>query len=354
MNARGVVLIGWMGVLLPAAATADTWREQSRQTIPGPGLTQITVQNARGRIEARPSPDLDLHVVALKIVRGSSTEAAKDLARQTAVELQREGSRYLIRVRYPKSQSIHVNVWEDLGNLSVPKVEVQLTLQVPSRVALDMSSSSGDLASQDLAIPQSLRTSSGEVSVAGAAGRISVNTASGDITLTDARAGRIATASGNVEVQGAAGVYSVATSSGDVTIDAASDSLWVESTSGDVVVRKAGHDPGVRTSSGDVTLRGASGKISVTTVSGEVEAQVSPPLTGANISSSSGDVRVGLQSRVACRLELHTSSGTIEINGAIRPETLTRRLVTGTVGSGSAPVMVHSSSGSITVSSGGS
>src|SRR5262245_14259217 len=354
MSAREVLLIGWVTLLAPAAAMADTWREQSRQTVPGPGLTQVSVQNSRGRIDARPSPDADLHVVALKIVRGSTTESAKELARQTAVELERDGTRYVIRVRYPKSQSIHVNVWEDLGNFSVPKVEVQLSVQVPARVALELSSSSGDLASQDLATPQSLRTSSGEVSVAGAAGKVSVNTASGDVTLTDARAGRIATASGNVEVQGLGGIYNVATSSGDVTIDAASDSLWIESTSGDVVVRKAGHDPGVRTSSGDVTLRGASGKISVTTVSGEVEAQMNPPLTGASISSSSGDVRIGLESRVGCRLELRTSSGTIDINGAMRPETLTRRLVTGTVGSGSAPVTVHSSSGSITVSTGGS
>ena len=176
-------------------------------------------------------------------------------------------------MRYPKSQSIHVNVWEDLGNLSVPKVEVQLTLQVPSRVALDMSSSSGDLASQDLAIPQSLRTSSGEVSVAGAAGRISVNTASGDITLTDARAGRIATASGNVEVQGAAGVYSVATSSGDVTIDAASDSLWVgvdERRRGGAQSRPRSRGPHQQRRC-DLARR--LGQDPVTTVSGEVEAQ---------------------------------------------------------------------------------
>jgi hypothetical protein len=354
MNVREVVLIGSIGLLIPAAATADAWREQSRQSIPGTGLTQVTVQNTRGRIEARPSPDADLHVVALKIVRGSSTDNAKELARQTAVELQREGSRYVIRVRYPKSQSIHVNVWEDFGNLSVPKVEVQLSLQVPPHVTLEMSSSSGDLATQDLATAQSLRTSSGEVSVNGAAGRITVSTASGDVTLSDSRAGKIATASGNVDVQGTPGVYNVATSSGDVTIEAASDSLWIESTSGDVVVRKAGHDPGVRTSSGDVTLRGASGKISVTTVSGEVEAHLTPPLTGASVSSASGDVRIGLGSRLGCRLELRTTSGTIDIDGAMRPETLTRRLVTGTVGSGSAPVTVHSSSGSITVSTGGS
>ena len=343
-----------IGLLIPASATADTWREQSRQTVAGGGLTQLEVQNSRGRIDARPSPDADLHIVALKVVRGSTTDAAKDLARQTAVELERQGNRYVIRVRYPKSQSIHVNIWQDLDNFSVPKVEVQLTVQVPPRVTVELSSSSGDLASQDLAVAQSLRTSSGEVSVAGAGGRISVSTASGDVSLTDARAGRIATASGNVDVHGAPGVYRVATSSGDVTIDAASDSLWIESTSGDVVVRKAGRDPGVRTSSGDVTLRGASGKISVTTVSGEVEAQLAPPLAEASVSSSSGDLKIGLEPRVGCKLELRTTSGTIDINGALRPETLTRRLVTGTVGSGSAPVTVHSSSGSITVSTGGS
>lgn len=340
-----------LGVAPQSVAADQAWREQSRRTVPAAGLDLVVVENARGRIEVRPSPDADLHITALKIARANSGADAREIARATSVELQRDGSRYLIRVKYPRKESIRVNFWEGF-DLSMPRLEVRMTVEVPAALGVQLTASSGDLFTHDLRGEQRLRASSGDVSVDAAAGPVDVTTSSGDVSLADARAARVATTSGDVEVIGRPRRLAVTTSSGDVAIDEVSDSLRVETASGDVTVERAGRDATVSSSSGEVRMLGASGRLSVSTVSGEIRASVVAPLREASISSSSGDIRLGLDPNVGCTLEMRTSSGSLDIDVPIRTQTVTRRLVTGVVRDGTAPIKLRTTSGSIDVVSG--
>ncbi len=337
---------------LPSGVHADeTWREQSRRVEPAAGLERLVVDNARGKVEVRPSQDGSLHITALKIARGGTEAEAERSARGVTVELQREGHRYFVRVRYPRNESIHVSLWENF-DLSRPRLEVQLSLDVPPTMALELSASSGDLFTQDMHGEQRLRASSGNVTVEGARGPLDVSTSSGDVSLADARLAKVATSSGDVEATGAPAVLAIETSSGDVSVEGASDSLRVGTTSGDVSIDHAPRGATVTTSSGEVRVRSAAGRLLVTSVSGEIRAHVTAALSEATLRSSSGDIRLGLDPQVGCALEMGTSSGSLDLDVPVRTETLTRHRVTGVVRNGTAPVRLHSVSGGIAVVSG--
>lgn len=346
-----LVVLTILGAGLARPAGAETWREQSRRSVPGAGLTALTVQNARGRVEARPSRDGDLHITALKIARGRQESQAREIARDATVELERSGGRYLVRVRYPRQQSVHVNLWEPF-DLSVRRLEVRITVEVPRDLACELVTSSGDLFTEDLAGPQTLRSSSGDVSVAGAKAGIEVSTSSGDVSLTDGRAARIGTSSGDVEVAGRMDALSVSTSSGDVEVGEVADTVRIETASGDVTVDRTARGGLVRTSSGEVRVHAAGGRLGVSTISGEVRVRAVAPLRALAVTTSSGDVRIGLDPAVGCTLEMRTSSGSFDLDVSARSQTMSRRAITATVGDGSAPVSLKTTSGSIAVVSG--
>ena len=335
----------------PGVAGADqAWREQSRRVEPAAGLEQLVVENARGRIDVRPSPDENLHVTALKIARAASTSDAQKIARTATVEIEHDGPRYVVRVRYPRHESVRVNFWDGF-DLSLPRLEVRLTIQVPARLAVQLQSSSGDVLTQDLEGEQRLRASSGDVSVDGARGRVEVGTSSGDVALTDSREARVNTSSGDVEVVGRSRVLTVTTGSGDVSV-AEAESLQVETTSGEVSVERAPRGAAIQTSSGEVSLSSTAGRVSVATVSGGIKSRVTGPLREMSLSSSSGDIRLGLDSAAACTIEMRTSSGSLDLDVPARTQSLTRQRLTAVIRGGGPPVRLRTTSGSIDVVSG--
>src|SRR5437867_1325234 len=149
MKSRFFPLVLVLGTV-PAVAGADqVWREQSRRTIPAEGLAVVVVvENARGRVEARPSADGSLHITALKIARAASSSDAREIARSTTVELERDGNRYFVRVKYPRKESVHVNFWDGF-DLSTPRLEVRVEVDVPPAAGVQLVATSGDLFTHD-------------------------------------------------------------------------------------------------------------------------------------------------------------------------------------------------------------
>ncbi len=341
-----------LGAVAPAVAHGETLREQSRRTVDLAGVSTVTVQNARGRIEARPSPDKSLHVTALKIVRASGAAVARRLAEQTLVELARDGARYSIRVRYPRAQSVRINLFEGFNELTIPRVEVQLTVDVPSGIQVELGGASADLHGEGLAGPVTLKCASGDASVRSCDGPVLVSTASGDVSLSDVRSARVSTASGDVQIESARGPVSVHATSGDVSVAQTADSLGIETVSGDVTVARAPAGVSIGTTSGEIDLGYGAGRVRLESVSGDVRAALHAPLAQSDISTTSGDIRLGIAESVGCALELRTSSGTLDLDIPCRTRMVSRRLVTAIVRGGTTPVSLRSLSGSITVTRG--
>jgi len=346
--ALGLLVLGWA-----AAAGAETVREQSSRSVELPGISTVIVQNSRGSIELRPSPDGQLHLKALKTVKASSASVARRLAGETQVELHREGGRYKIRVRYPQGTSVHVNLWEGFNENTVPRSEMLLAVQVPSGVAVELNAASADLGSAGVSNSQRLETASGDIVVESPGGPVTIETASGDIHVSGGRKLEVQSVSGDVRIQDVTGFLSVGTTSGDVRVDGAGDSIRIETVSGDIVVERAPRGAWVSTASGEIELNHVAGRLFAESVSADIRATLAAPVRETRIESSSGDVKLGLASNAACLVEMRTSSGELQVDVPSQTRNVSRRRVTAVVRGGTTPVTIETVSGSILVTRGG-
>jgi hypothetical protein len=347
----------WISLLLivssPAGATQEDWREQSEKVLDAAGVRGIVVENARGFVEVRPSADDRIHLTALKLVRGTDPDRSRTLARETEVRTSVEGGRFEVRVRYPQRQQVRIGFWDMLSGHRWPKLEVRLALEVPPDLPVRLSSSSGDLATADLMGPQELTTTSGDISLDGGGARVAATSTSGTISAAALGIAELRTVSGDIEVSDVRGRLRATTTSGGILVQGASDSLMLGSVSGDLRVTRAPRGVTARTVSGQIGVKSAAGTVDLESTSGDVSLWLDPGVRRAEVTTASGDIVVGLRPSVGCALELSTSNGTLDASVPLEVTSVSRRLMTGVVRGGDVPVLLRSSSGDISVRSGG-
>jgi len=153
--------------------------------------------------------------------------------------------------------------WSLTGN---SYVSLDLHVEVPEELALEVKDSSGDMLLKNIAAVQ-LQDSSGEIKIEDARGPISIRDSSGDIDIDEA-AGDLtieADSSGDIYANDISGsVLVIRDSSGDIRISHVSDSVVVErDSSGDIRVNDIGGDFRV--------LKDGSGGIHSSDVRGEIQ-----------------------------------------------------------------------------------
>lgn len=335
----------------PVAAD-DCLREMSEQTFETAGWHAIEVANPRGQVMVRPSADGRCHLSALKVVCARVSRRA-ELSREIRVETRTEGGRFRIEVFYPHRTDIRIGFWDLFSDFTFPRAEVRLTVEVPPALPLAVRSSSGDLATEGLLGPQVLESASGDVRVRDARGGLEVNTSSGDVDAAGIGPARIRSSSGDVTVDRARGPLVVRSTSGDLTIRGAQDSIAVTSASGDVKIDRAPRGLSVSTSSGVVEVGTASGGVRLSSASGDLSVDLAPPFRGAELGSSSGDMKVWLRGAMDCDLDLESSSGTLSVSVPVELGDVTRHSIRGRIGHGQVPLRARSASGDIEIAEGG-
>ncbi len=339
----------------PALAADDVWREQSQKTVDVRGITALEIENSRGRVEVLPSPDGRLHITALKIVRVGRRERGEDVARGIVVETEARAGHFRVDVRYQRHSNIQLDL-RDLfsfhGNV-FPRHEVRIAAEVPAGLSVMVREGSGDIRSEGIAGPQELRTSSGDIEIRSAGDRVDAWTSSGDVSATGIRRAHVSSMSGDLEIHQVAGALRASTSSGDISVSGAEDSLSLSSVSGDIEADRAPRGLRAESTSGGVVVRGASGTVKAGTVSGELTIGLREPLAGAELGTTSGEIQLELDPAIRCALDLRTSSGSLDVRLPMQMSNVSRRSVTGTIGGGRTPVVLHTASGDITVTGGG-
>ncbi|HET9483592.1 MAG TPA: hypothetical protein VFO79_06525 [Xanthomonadales bacterium] len=147
-----------------------------------------------------------------------------------------------------------------------------------------------------------------------------------DLTVPSRLAVRLQDSSGDVEVRGVASV-TAEDSSGDLEIDAIAGDVEVRDSSGEIVVRDAGGNVRIPSdSSGDITVRGVLGSVSI-------EEDSSGSITIAEVG---GDARVDTDSSGDIEFERITGSAEVgrDSSGAIEADDIGRDFVVRSDGSG--------------------
>lgn len=185
---------------------------------------------------------------------------------------------------------------------------IEVTADNPDKITVDYSGST-------LAIRQPRRIASGSVRVkaiipvgsdvdvsVGAAdvfvgagcGDVAVQGGSGDVRVGDARRVRVAAASGDIRIASITEDVSVSGASGDVMVGDVGANLEVSVASGDVRVDRVGGSASVSTAAGDVRIRRFDGN-------------------AVEMRSLSGDIQIGLPSRIRVDADLKSMTGQISI-----------------------------------------
>jgi len=349
------MLLASLGCLLlwSAGATASvTVHEKGELSLSTAGVERILVKNARGTVTARAGKGQKIQMTAIKNVRARDDEQAREMAREIEVETDHDGTTLVISVSYPKRTTMRVNFW-DFSSLRWPRVDVDLTLEIPAKLPVDFRSASGDLFTQGLAGDQQLESVSGDVEVHDAGAKISASTTSGDLMVFGVGSATLHTVSGDLKVEDARGPLRIESTSGDISITGASDLVSIVTVSGTVRVEDAPRGLSGRSTSGDILAGEAGGAVQLRTVSGDVHVVLTKRLSRADISSSSGDLDVRLGPELGVALDLKTSSGSLDVFVPLDSQQVSRRSISGVVGTGSTQVVLRTSSGDIDVRKGG-
>lgn len=144
---------------------------------------------------------------------------------------------------------------------------MDLELEVPSNLALQLRDSSGDIRVGDV-YAISIRDSSGDIEISHAAGPVEIEDSSGDIEVRDLQGDFtiLSDSSGEIRgdnIDGTARV--VADSSGDIRFTAVGKDVIVErDSSGDIVAENVGGDFRVlKDSSGDIRMKEIGGEVQI-------------------------------------------------------------------------------------------
>ena len=255
--------------------------------VDGPVPATVRISSGRLRVfaETRDSVSVDVQP-------GSSSEASRQIADQTRVEMTPDG----LLVETPQLRGFMVF---RSGNVNV-------TVRLPRDSRLLVRTSSADVEVEGRVGPSDINSASGDLRIEHVAGDLHRGAASGDTQF-----GRIDgdlscnSASGDVRGESVGGDYTGKSASGDITIDTIGGSARCNSASGDIRLGNlARGEARVHTASGDVTIGVAEGTgvwMDLSTVSGSTRSELDvgdAPAdgTGATLSiqarTASGDITI--------------------------------------------------------------
>ncbi len=235
----------------PMALADDCDYEAQRQaSVDMAGATLIHIKAAAGNLVVKGTPGL-----ARVEVRGEACTSDEDLLDGIQIVTKRSGDTVRILAEVPESK------WR-LGSTTV---RLDLTIEVPADVPLEIDDSSGAVELRNVG-PTELEDGSGEIVAEGVAGDLRVEDGSGSIRIEDV--------AGNVEIEDGSGEIDVRGVRGSVVIrEDGSGAIDIRDVDHDVMIREDGSGGiEVREIGGDFTVdRDGSGGIDYRNVAGRVD-----------------------------------------------------------------------------------
>jgi Toastrack DUF4097 len=250
--------LSWQGLLLGLALLAfalpvEAWdfecahSAERRATIDTAGATRVLISARAGDLLVRPASG------ATVVAQGRACASGESFLKQTNIKVSRDGSAVLVEVLVP---DVMVGIGIFYANLD-------LTVDVPAALPVEITDSSGDVEARDLRIVK-VNDSSGDLLLRNVKSDLEVWDSSGDVRVENA-VGRVQVrdSSGDIVIVGARDVDIPSDSSGDISIQRVAGSVRIEQdSSGDIRVADVGRDfTLLGDSSGEVKVSGVKGTV---------------------------------------------------------------------------------------------
>jgi hypothetical protein len=217
---------------LPALAWGGDCRyvAERRGTIDATGASRVEIMVRAGDLRVQPAGTTTLSA------GGRACASSQEYLDQTLLHVRRDGD--VVRV--------HVQVPEEMKGIGNFYATLDLTVDVPAGLPVDVTDSSGDVTLEGVQVA-TVRDSSGDIVARGLVGDVAIEDSSGDIRIEDASGAiRVTDSSGDIVIRGAAAVHIPIDSSGDIVIERIARDVRIE-----------------RDSSGDIDVAGVGGNVEV-------------------------------------------------------------------------------------------
>lgn len=137
-------------------------------------------------------------------------------------------------------------------------IRIKFEITVPTNFDTKIRSSGGDIRMAGINGEQWMRTSGGDVLITDANGDLNVSTSGGDVTTTNTKGiSDLHTSGGQIKCTEFDGNLSASTSGGDVILNGKNSKIYTHTSGGDITINYQGENKGfdISTSGGDITLR---------------------------------------------------------------------------------------------------
>jgi hypothetical protein len=236
-----------------ASAQRDDYTESRDANVSASGAKLIRVDARAGFLRVTGKPGIN--EVRIK---GSAHSSEKGWLEDIQLEAKREGENVIVRVKIPEMR----DNWGWGNNHRY----LDLTIEVPQGMAMDILDSSGDIDVRGVGALD-IEDSSGEIELADISGAVHIDDSSGGIRLEHARGDvTVSDNSGDIELRDITGSVIIdEDSSGEIDVTDVTGTVRVRrDSSGSIYVAKVGGDFVVdRDGSGEIEYRDVKGKVDV-------------------------------------------------------------------------------------------
>ncbi|UCC38167.1 MAG: DUF4097 family beta strand repeat protein [Candidatus Aminicenantes bacterium] len=245
----------FFAILFLCASSLFPYESVKKLNLPAQGIEELEIDCAAGFLKVYGIEGLaKIEVTAEIIVKGKRVRDEEEFIRENIkLSLEKRGARAVLISKFRES----------FPYISFRTKVINLTVNVPKNINLQIDDSSGSMSVEDIIGQLDIDDSSGEIYVEDIKGNVDINDSSGDIEAI-AISGYLSIddGSGGIDVKDVVGDVSIDDGSGSIYVNNVGGSLTVSDGSGSINVDGVDKDVIIRDDgSGGVKIRNVKGKI---------------------------------------------------------------------------------------------
>jgi hypothetical protein len=222
-------------------------------------------------------------------------------------------------------------------------------IYVPQKVSTQLKTSGGNIDLAGLSGDQDFKTSGGNLSLTSLSGNIKGKTSGGNITLKNCKDElELSTSGGNISAENSEGKIHLSTSGGSLQLNNLKGNIDASTSGGNVEGETIEGTLSARTSGGNVSLQKLSCSVKASTSGGNIDVSVLHTGKYISLNNSAGQVRLTVPKNTGMDLKLNASKISTQnlqnFSGTNKTEE-----INGTVNGGGIPVTVDAGSGRISL-----
>ncbi|MGC3943559.1 MAG: DUF4097 family beta strand repeat-containing protein [Chryseolinea sp.] len=270
-------------LLLAATVVAQDARFSFKESFALSASSQVSISSSDGDIEVVniEGANTDVFFIVKKQNKVLSMNRAA-LEKELELTVEKTDNSLNIVVKYPNSHGIMD--WHD-------RVTVSFRVQTPKGTTCDLRTSDGNISIAGLDRDQKMRTSDGNIRIENIQGSVWASTSDGNITAH--------------HVTGAA---ELKTSDGDIKVNEVSAGATASTSDGNITITKVKGGVKAKTSDGDITFQDLDGALTASTSDGNIRGNIQRLTKELSAHTSDGNISITVPSNLGLDLDIKGES----------------------------------------------